>query len=149
MKVKSQLDKLLKEFTKDLTIATQKLLIKKGVEADSDLVKNLEYKYDGDIFQLIANDYYIYVSTGRRSGGKKIPIVDLISWIKEKGINYTGSINSLAFRIQNAIYKNGIKGKKYQDPVVEVSIDMISEYTAEELSQIIVDDLVEVLESSN
>lgn len=147
--IEKEFIELLKIFEDDLKVATQKILIKKGVERDSDLVKSIEYQYKNDMFKLMANDYYEYVSTGRRRNVRKVPVEALIQWIKDKSIPYRGSINSAAFRIQQAIYKNGIKGKKFENPVVEVSTDMISEYSAEELSQLFVDDLVEILEQNN
>ena len=147
--VSDELNTLLKEFEKDLTIAAQNLLVKYGVEKNSKLIKSMEYEYDDkqDMFVLIANDYFQYLSTGRKKGIKKVPIKDLISWIKEKNILVKKSINNTAFAIQTAIYKNGIKGKKYINPLLDVSVDMISEYTAEELSEIIVNDIADAIEN--
>lgn len=144
-----ELEILYKEFQKELTIAAQQILIKKGVDRNSDLVKTIEYEYKDDMFVLIANDYYVWVSTGRKRNVRKVPINDLIKWIKDKRIPIRGSINSTAYSIQNAIYKNGIKAKKFQDPVVEVSSDMLAEYSAEELSELIVNELVDAIEQNN
>lgn len=144
-----ELEILFKEFQKELTIAAQHVLIKKGVDRNSKLVKTMEYEYKDDMFVLIANDYYQYVSTGRKKNVRKVPVQDLIKWIKDKRIPIRGSINSTAFAIQTAIYKNGIKAKKFQDPVVDVTSDMVAEYSAEELSELIVNELVDALEQNN
>lgn len=149
--VEKEFTELLESFKDELKIATQAILVRKGVDRNSDVVKSIEYKYNEDmgLFKLLAFDYYVWLSTGRKPNTRKVPVEALIKWIKEKSIPYVGSINSAAFRIQQAIYKNGIKGKHYEDIVVNVSTDMISEYSAEELSQLFVDELVEILEQNN
>ena len=144
--VTKQLDIVLDAFKKELITATQQVLIKQGVDGDSELVKTLTFVYDNDFFKLIAYDYYLWVSQGRKIGAKKVPVEDLIAWIKKKGI-ITTNINSTAFAIQRAIYKNGIKAKNYEDSVVDVSTELISEEIAEQLSEIIVNDLVDALEN--
>lgn len=144
--ISKELDIVLDKFKKELLTATQHVLIKQGVDEDSELVKSLTYVYDGDFFKLIAYDYYFWVSKGRKIGAKKVPVEDLIAWIKDKGI-ITTNINSTAFAIQRAIYKNGIKAKNYEDSVVDVSIELISEEIAEQLSEIIVDDIVDAIEN--
>lgn len=114
---------IVKEFIKDLEAAVRATMISKGMKAEDDVVKTIQFKEKKEgLFEMIANDYYLYQSTGRRAGARKVPISDLITWIKEKGIGF-GNINSLAFAIQTSIYKNGIKGKNYIDPVEEVVAD--------------------------
>jgi len=122
---------LLKEFETTLTQTIRNILIQKGLDKSSDLVKSVDIGYQQNMFQILANDYYQAVSNGRRPRARKIPVQDLINWIKEKKISYRGDINSAAFAIQQAIYRNGIKGKLYQEQVIGFSTTLLSEIEAE------------------
>lgn len=146
-KITEQVNQTFEALQDELTLATQKLLDSiKGLKG-SNLVKSIEYEFRDDAFVLIAFDYYTYVSEGRRPRARKVPVESLIRWIKEKRISTRGkTVSQTAFAIQQAIYKRGIKGKKYEDDVVELSAEMISETTAEDLSWYIVDDLVDIIE---
>jgi hypothetical protein len=54
------------------------------------------------------DDYGTYVNSGRKSGGKKVPISVLVEWIERKAIvNGNKEVKSLAFAIQQAIHKEG------------------------------------------
>lgn len=126
------------EFKDDLEIAVQKMLIANGVDKQSDLVKSVEITVDpkSGMFELIANDYYTYVSTGRKPRARKVPIRDLIVWIKAKRLRIgRRSVNSVAFAIQTAIYKAGIRGKNYVDPIANLVGDLTQEALAEGLEQ--------------
>lgn len=69
-------------------------------------------------------EYGQWVISGRRKFVKKVPVAALLLWIQEKGITPRSingkqmSTNQLAFAIQNAIYKNGIKGRDFITPAV-------------------------------
>lgn len=138
-------NEILSQLIDDLVLLTQRTMIENGVEANSDLVKTIEFIPSNSGLQLVANDYYEYVSTGRRPKARKVPIEDLIPWIKKYGIG-SGDINALAWRIQQGIYKNGIKGKSYTSPVAENVAELSSEELAEVLSNVIVDEMVEAFE---
>jgi len=143
------LNNTLEAFEKDLAIAIKKLLIKKKVDEDSNLVKSVSVEFDEqkDIFNIIANDYFYYVSEGRKPKARKVPIADLIDWIKRKNIPTRGNtINQTAFAIQQAIYKNGIKGKKYVDTTIDITTDMVNDYTIDQLVKMIVDDIVKTFD---
>jgi len=142
-----QLQQTQKELLIQLELATQKLLeTKKGLKG-SDLVKDIEFEYRNDAFVLMALDYYTYVSEGRRPRARKVPIESLIGWIRDKGIPTRGRpVSEVAFMIQRSIYKNGIKGKNFELQVVELDTEIISEKLALDLSNFIVDDLVDALE---
>lgn len=135
---------ILANMVSDLTLLTRRTMIENGVESDSDLVKSVEFIPSDSGLQLLANDYYEYVSTGRKPKARKVPIEDLIPWIKKYNIG-SGNINSLAWAIQKGIYENGIKGKNYADPVENTVADMSSEQLAEVLSEVIADEMVDAL----
>jgi hypothetical protein len=126
----------------DLTLLAQRTMIENGLAADSDLVKSVVLVEKNGGLQLLALDYYEYVSTGRRPKARKVPVEDLIVWIKSKGIG-AGNINNMAFAIQQSIYKRGIKGKAFANPVENNVADLASEELAELLSEVIADDMVD------
>ena len=56
-----------------------------------------------------AEGYGKYVDSGRRPGGKRVPISVLLSWIQVKGIPLNGKkAIDVAWAIQRKIYQNGI-----------------------------------------
>ena len=122
---------LLKEITAGVKIvmATYKL-------GGSDVSASVEWQYRENIFVLIANDYFRYIDSGRKPKARKVPVEALIKWIKKKGITPRGgqSVNSLAFAIQQSIYKVGIKARKFIDPVIGLTIETLSEELAVSLS---------------
>lgn len=125
-----------KELLSELEVATQKVLAQYKL-AGSDLSKSIEYVYRNDVFVLLANDYFTYVSTGRRPRARKVPIEDIIKWMKHKGIapKSKQTYNQVAYSIVESIYKSGIKAKNYINPVTEVTTDIISEDIAITLSE--------------
>lgn len=129
---------ILANMVSDLTLLAQRTMIENGVESNSDLVKSVEFIPSTSGLQLLANDYYEYVSTGRKPKARKVPIEDLIAWVKKYGIGN----NSTAWAIQQSIYINGIKGKAFADPIENTVADMSSEQLAELLSEVIADEMV-------
>jgi hypothetical protein len=124
--------------------ATIKLMQQKGVESNSDLIKSVEWEYrpNQDMFTLMANDYWYYVSTGRRRGSQP-PVKDILQWVKEKNITIAGlTTNQVAYVIGRSIKINGIKGKKYDDIVTDATSDMIANAVATGLSEVIVNGIV-------
>jgi len=122
------------ELLLELEVATQKVLAlyKLGGSA---LQKDMEYIYRNDSFVLLAYDYFTYVSTGRKPRARKIPVMDIIKWMKKKGISPKGGdYNSAAFAITESIYKTGIKAKNYINPVTEVTSELASEALTEQLA---------------
>lgn len=136
---------ILPQFIEDMVLLTRRTMIENGVEEQSDLIKSVEYIPTNSGMQLLANDYYEYVSTGRRPKARKVPIEDLIVWIKKYGIA-AGDINSIAWAIQKSIYENGIKGKSFINPVENTVADFSSEKLAEALSEVIADEMVMAFE---
>lgn len=142
------IDDVKKQIAKDLLKATQVVLKRAKVSTSSDLYRELEWEFKKDVWTLVAYDYYKYVSTGRRSGSMP-PVKDLIPWIKKNGISARGmTVNQLAFAIATSIKRNGIKGKKYEDKVVDVSTDILSEELSEELSEKITEDIANAINNT-
>jgi hypothetical protein len=140
-----------KALLKDLEKVTKTILIQKGVKNNSDLYKNLEWVNKDDKFiTLIALDYFEYLDTGRRKGIMP-PVEDLIPWIKKNNITprQGQTINQLAFTIANAIKRDGIKGKKYTDAIIESTTDIISDELSDMIAENICDATVEAIENKN
>lgn len=93
---------------------------------------------------IAALDYLQWLDTGRRPGAKKIPIAALLLFIKQRGIGQvrgkggrfgarTDSANSLAFAIQTAIFKNGIKGRHVIAPAFALGQELTDIYLNNQL----------------
>ena len=127
--------KISKALLKELELATEKILSLYKLY-DSDLSRSIEYQYRNDSFIMLANDYFQYVASGRPPKARKVPVEDLIKWMKKKGIAPSkGDYNATAFAIQQAIYKNGLKPRPFINPIIETDLDIISEDFAYELSE--------------
>lgn len=91
-------------------------------------------------------DYYKYVESGRKKGAKKIPIAVLLKWMIKKRIKpkqprnkKTGrfmkkpSIQQLAFMIQNAIVRDGIKGRPFMQEAFDFAFTITSNKIEQEI----------------
>lgn len=135
-----------KALINEIIAATKKVMIEYEL-GDSKLIDSIEWRYKDEVFTLLANDYFTYVVTGRRPKARKVPIRPLIDWLRRKNIKpaYGQTYNTLAFAIQNSIYKSGINGKDLVSPIINVTSDILAEYIAEDLSVSIADELAEVM----
>ena len=72
---------------------------------------------DGDlIFDIILNDYLVYIESGRRKGAKMPPVEPIVRWCKQKGIP---TDNSTIYLIRRAISRDGIKARPFMAYVME------------------------------
>lgn len=127
--------KISKALLKELELATEKILAQYKLY-DTDLSRSIEYQYKNDSFIMLANDYFQYVAKGRPPKARKVPVEDLIKWMKKKGIAPSkGDYNATAFAIQQTIYRNGLKPRPFINPIIETDLDIISEDLAYELSE--------------
>ena len=127
--------KISKALLKELELATEKILAQYKLY-DSDLSRSIEYTYKDNIFVMLANDYFQYVARGRQPKARKVPVEELIKWMKKKGIApKKGDYNATAFAIHQTIYKNGLKPRPFVNPIIAVDLDIISEDIALELSE--------------
>jgi len=135
-----------RELIHEITAGTKKILqyYKLG---NSDLIDSIEWRYQNDSFVLIANDYLKYIDSGRRPLARKVPVEELIKWLRKKNIRpqYGQTINSIAYALQNSIYKSGIRAKKVLDPIINQTLDTLSEYIAEDLSWQIADEIADTM----
>ena len=107
----------------------------------SDLYNTLQVKAtnDGDlVFDIILNDYLVYIENGRRKGAKMPPIAPIVNWAKKHGIP---SDNSTIYLIRRAISRDGIKPKPFIATVFEEIESKWDEHVAEDLFNKIITDL--------
>lgn len=135
---------MLTDLMKDLQEITVATIVQSGVKPQSKLAKSIGYVQTKDGVNMTANYYYPFVSAGRKSGIKKVPISALIEYIKEYNISPKNgqTINQLAFAMQQHIYKAGIKAKNFDDKVATAAGDVASVAVADDLAIIIADEMV-------
>jgi hypothetical protein len=132
-----------KALLEELVLATQKILSFYKLQR-SDLYKSIEFIYKNDQFVLMANDYFENVAFGRLPRARLVPVEDLIKWMKKKGIApRNGTYNTVAYLIQQSIYRNGIKARPFVNPIIEVSTEIISEDLANILTENIETEIAE------
>lgn len=136
--------KALADLVKQFMITTAQVgrshkLLAKGGFAES---VSVEPSYDG--FKIKVAEHAQYMDAGRKPGAKKVPLDALIKWIKRYRVGQrdkkTGkfrkrvvSINSIAFAIQMAIYKKGIKPRRFIKETLEYAEDLMKSYIDETL----------------
>lgn len=130
------------KFKEELDVLVQQVMIQKGVKKNADLTNSVDWDYGRNQMLMYVNDYYYYVSTGRKPRIKKIPINALISFIKKNNITSTKySTNELAWAMQNSIYKAGIKGKNFIQVVEKSVTDFVEIRLADFLEEVIADSM--------
>ncbi|RZL14046.1 MAG: hypothetical protein EOO62_06500 [Hymenobacter sp.] len=98
---------------------------------------------------IVAQDYLQWLDSGRKPGGKKVPISALIQFVKNRQLNrgkngrFTGeaSINAIAWAIQTSIYKHGIKGRHFIDPAWALGAEVLDKLLDESALSIMSRDL--------
>jgi hypothetical protein len=95
--------------------------------------------YGNSSLTIVALDYLQWLDTGRAPGGKKIPISALLAFIKGRGLGQirgkggrygkrTISANALAWAIQAAVFKNGLKGRHVLAPAWALGQQLLDDY---------------------
>ncbi len=110
-----------------------------GIEKNSDLIKSIKIDYsNSDEIIIYANSYAENIQKGRKKFAKKIPINFLIEFVKKNGKSVK-NVNSVAYAIQNSIYKNGISGKNIinglEKPLLKTTEPKIDEYLIKIIEQ--------------
>lgn len=109
----SQIAKTLNRLGDVLVDAYKHELYSQGHSNTGDLLTSITHKVvvNPDSIELLIefNDYGAFVDSGRKPGGKRVPIDALLPWIEQKGLA-TGDTEliQLAYAIQTSIWKYGI-----------------------------------------
>ena len=91
---------------------------------------------------LLIPSYYYDIEAGTPPKSQKVPILNIVNWLKKIGENAT---NNAAYAIQTAIYNNGVKPKKgfvsnpisnAADPSLEIMSINLSEYLETKIKNI-------------
>lgn len=109
--------------------------------SNSDIYRTLQVRAtnDGDlIFDIILNDYLVYIENGRRKGAKMPPVEPIVKWCKKKGIP---SDNSTVYLIRRAISRDGIKARPFMAHVMEEIDKGWNENVAGELFNKIIEEI--------
>lgn len=144
-----EISKIVMEFSKDI-MALVRMVMESNVGINSKvgvntLVNSQIYKTlsvratnDGDlIFDIILNDYLVYIENGRRKGAKMPPVEPIVRWAKSKGIP---TDNSTIYLIRRAISRDGIKARPFMVHVME-EIDREWDGVADELFNKIMEEI--------
>ena len=89
------------------------------IAPDSELYKTLQVKAtnDGDIvFDLMLNDYLVFIESGRRAGAKFPPVEPIVKWARKRGIP---TDNSTIYLIRRAISRDGIRPRPFMAYIFE------------------------------
>lgn len=141
--------KIVQTLLRDLKLAAQFIINRKGLSKQSDAWKSIEWELRDNIFKMWANHYMIYIDSGRKPNSRFPPPQAIIDWIRKNNIRPRDgkmSINQLAFLIGRAIAINGIKGKHFIDDVISESQDIIASRITTQLAEEIVDEIVKAIE---
>lgn len=107
-------------------------------------VANIDYKVNEKTGQidLFIPSYYYDIEVGTPPKSQKVPIQNIVNWLKKIGENAT---NNTVFAIQTAIYNNGVKPKKgfvsnpinnAADPSLDIMSINLSEYLEQKIKAI-------------
>ncbi len=145
-----EVGKIVMEFSKDI-MALVRMVMESNVGINSKtgsntLVNSQIYKTlsvratnDGDlIFDIILNDYLVYIENGRRKGAKMPPIEPIVRWARSKGIP---TDNSTIYLIRRAISRDGIKARPFMAYVFEEIDKEWDNNVADELFNKIMEDI--------
>lgn len=123
-----EIGKIVMEFSKDLMQLVRMVMESNvGINSktgsntlnNSQIYNTLSVKAtnNGDlIFDIILNDYLVFIENGRRKGAKMPPIEPIVRWAKSKGIP---TDNSTIYLIRRAIARDGIKARPFMAHVME------------------------------
>lgn len=127
--MEESLDKVIKAIANDILSIARMILESNNlinekvgrntIAPDSELYKTLQVKAtnDGDIvFDLMLNDYLVFIESGRRAGAKFPPVEPIVKWARKRGIP---TDNSTIYLIRRAISRDGIRPRPFMAYIFE------------------------------
>ena len=128
------------ELADQLAFLFQAEILRQGKVASGDLLESVKGEAiatgSGFAIQATGNTYAIFINKGRKPGTKRVPIDAIIGWIRERGLaGGFGDVESLAFAIQQSIYKNGIKPTPIIDQTIQEVLNVFDNKIAESIEQ--------------
>ena len=133
--MEGSLDKIVKSIANDILSIARMILESNNlinekvgrntIAPDSELYKTLkvESRNDGDIvFDMMLNDYLVFIESGRRAGAKFPPVEPIVRWARQRGIP---TDNSTIYLIRRAISRDGIKPRPFLSYIFDVMIGLM------------------------
>lgn len=121
--MEGSLDKIVKSIANDILSIARMILESNNlindkvgrntIAPDSELYKTLKVvsTNNGDIvFDMMLNDYLVFIESGRRAGAKFPPVEPIVRWARQRGIP---TDNSTIYLIRRAISRDGIKPRPF------------------------------------
>ena len=119
---------IIMEFSKDI-MALVRMVMESNVGinpktgsntlVNSQIYNTLSVKATNDcdlIFDIILNDYLVYIESGRMKGAKMPPVEPIVRWARSRGIP---TDNSTIYLIRRAISRDGIKARPFMAYVMD------------------------------
>lgn len=151
--MEGSLDKIVKSIANDILSIARMILESNNlinekvgrntIAPDSELYKTLKVvaTNNGDIvFDMMLNDYLVFIESGRRAGAKFPPVEPIVNWAKARGIP---TDNSTIYLIRRAISRDGIKPR----PFLSYIFDEMDEQWNNEWSDEIFNRIIEQLDN--
>jgi len=145
-----EISKIVMEFSKDI-MALVRMVMESNVGINSKvgvntLVNSQIYNTlsvratnDGDlIFDIILNDYLVFIENGRRKGAKFPPVEPIVRWARSRGIP---TDNSTIYLIRRAISRDGIKARPFMAHVFEEIDNEWNDKVADEIFNVIMQEI--------
>ncbi len=140
----------LEGLAKTLRRGTQRTLERAGKRAGGELINTIEVVllqlFDRFVIQESHLFYGDFVISGRKKGGKKVPIDALEKFIKDRAFNVAAeNIRGVAFAIQTNIFKFGIKKFDFiEETLKRVDPELVKEVekAANENMDVAIDEIV-------
>lgn len=112
-----RIEKVFKDLGRFIEARLMRELLSQGHKATGALVSSIQLKVLVRLDEIILEESHLsygrFVETGRKPGGKKVPIAALEQWIKNKQFNIAADrVKGVAFAIQTNIFKFGIPTDK-------------------------------------
>lgn len=129
----------LAELVRKFMIATAQTGRQHALKTTGGFVESIEVTTGYDGFNIKVGETAVYMDAGRKPGLTRVPISALLAWIKRYNVGgrdrktgrftkRTQSITSLAYAIQTAIFKNGIKPRPFLKASLEFAEQLMAEY---------------------
>lgn len=106
-----------------------------AIPAKSTLIESFSFDIENlETININGTDYVKYVEAGRRPGVRRVPIRALLAWIEKYKARLNNVPNDMAgrtrmaFAIQSAIFRRGLRRRPFIDTAVESAIKTIDPF---------------------
>jgi hypothetical protein len=120
---------ILESSGKAIIESMKRLMISQGVKPNARVIKSLKYKVTKNGVEILSEEWAKYIDSGRKAGIKKVPIRALLKWISKNNISPKSGMSKvgLAWAIQSAIFKRGIRARPFIQQSLETGSIIVEE----------------------